>query len=96
MRLPAALACLLLLGFVLVNVENDGFPLTHVERKTWFVGSARVRPDGTLEQSADRNVPAVWNARALAVNALVGAALALAVWAAASEVGRRLTEPPAG
>jgi hypothetical protein len=93
---PSVIAAgLVLATFVLANLLNDGFPLTHVERRLWG-GATMIRSDGKAGETFTVREPDKWDAQALTINVLVGAMLTLAAGIIGSEVGRWLREPPAG
>jgi hypothetical protein len=87
----AFVAWFVLFVFFLANFGTDGFPLKHVERPKFRYLSATLSPPGK-RAPMDNRPNEVWNVRALAVNALVGALLAFVAGSGSSALWRRLMD----
>jgi hypothetical protein len=81
-------AGVVLVVFVFSNLLSNGFPLRHVERNR-FANPDHIEIDPKTLQPIDGPEPPTWDFRAMLANALLGAALALAVAGTASEIERR-------
>jgi hypothetical protein len=90
-RLSVVAAGAVLVLFFVANLGTRGFPFTHVKRVPRSVPT-EIGSDGVSRPRFVVEPAEVWNNWALALNVLVGAALALAAARVGSEIARRVSE----